>query len=73
MHAHGTFNKADGYSVYSVVATFLGMVQVKKCGLCRANLRLLIPQSLVIVSHWELAQQEIISSTSHPALTALLA
>ena len=35
--------------------------------------RLLIPQSLVIVRHWELAQQEIISSTSSPATRALLA
>ena len=73
MYANGTLSKAEGSSVYSIVATFLGIVQVKK-GLCRANsFRLLIPQSFVIVRHWELAQQEIISSTSRPAIRALLA
>ena len=73
MYAHGTFNKAEGSSFYSIVATFLGMAQVKY-GLCRANFyKLLTPQSLVTVRHWELAQQEIISSTSRPAIRALLA
>ena len=29
MYAQGTLNKAEGSSVYLIVATFLGMVQVK--------------------------------------------